>query len=78
MKAAEPVVELAEEEIEEEDDAPSAKNWTHEGADYYKGCDNDCDIEQCDCTGVVYDIVSQDPIGTWDGTSILPLAEEED
>jgi hypothetical protein len=81
-KTPEPVEELAAEELTEEEeeedcDGPSAKVWNHEGTEYYKSCDQDCDVADCDCTGVVYDMDTQDPVGTWNGKAILPTADDE-
>ena len=85
-KTPEPVPEVIIEELIVEEISPDeeeelkVKSWNHEGTDYYKACDGDCEDEEdnCECTGVVYDTVTQDPVGTWNGTEIVPLAEEED
>jgi len=66
------------EESEEEEDPPSVKSWTHKTKEYYKACDENCEEDNCDCTGVVYEMETEDPLGTWNGTEIVPLAEEED
>ena len=75
-KTPEPAEELEEEDIVE-DDGPSAKEWSFEGKKYYKSCDDECDVEQCDCKGVVYDVETEDPVGTWNGEEIVAIVHED-
>jgi len=63
--------ELEEEEVivsDEDDEGTAVKEWTCSNRNYLKSCENNCDEENCNCPGVVYDVESQEQIGTWNGT----------
>ena len=74
----EPVDTDAEEEEEDLPSAPDVKEWLHEGTTYYKTCNNDCEEEECDCSGVVYDMETQEPISTWTGSALVALPGQEE
>ena len=65
---------------ESDEESTDVKEWTWEvtGETYLKCCDNNCDILNCDCTGVVYSVHTQEPIGRWNGTMIEDNEDEDD
>ena len=65
--------------LEEEDDEGTAvKEWTHNSRSYLKSCENNCEEDDCDCSGVVYDEETQDQIGTWNGNTLTMSSTEDD
>ena len=75
VQPAAPAAELESEEMGEEG---AAKLWTYKTVDYYKSCDNNCEVLNCMCTGAVYDSETQEPIGMWDGTNIVAQSDSEE
>ena len=70
---------LAVSPLEEEDDEGTAvKEWTHNSRSYLKSCENNCEEDDCDCSGVVYDEETQDQIGTWNGNTLTMSSTEDD
>ena len=53
---------FTEEDEEDEDDEVEVEKWEYEGKTFLK-----------DGEGTVYDMESQDPIGTWDGEQLTLL-----
>ena len=63
---------------EEDDEGIAVKEWTHNSRSYLKSCENNCDAEDCDCSGVVYDEDTQDQIGAWNGNTLTMSSTEDD
>ena len=65
---------------ESDEESTDVKKWTWEvtGETYLKCCDNNCDILNCDCTGVVYSVHTQEPIGRWNGVLLEDNEDNED
>ena len=65
--------------LEEDDDEGTAvKEWTHNSRSYLKSCENNCEEDDCNCSGVVYDAETQDQIGTWNGKTLAMSSTEDD
>ena len=70
---------LAVSPLEEDDDEGTAvKEWTHNSRSYLKSCENNCEEDDCNCSGVVYDAETQDQIGTWNGKTLAMIHPTED
>ena len=70
---------LAVSSLEEDDDEGTAvKEWTHNSRSYLKSCENNCEEDDCNCSGVVYDAETQDQIGTWNGKTLAMSSTEDD
>ena len=70
---------LAVSPLEEDDDEGTAvKEWTHNSRSYLKSCENNCEEDDCNCSGVVYDAETNDQIGTWNGKTLAMSSTEDD
>ena len=79
-KKEEPLAVVEEmEELEEEEEGTAVKEWIYGSRQYLKSCETNCDADECDCAGVVYEVDTQEQCGTWDGKILtMKLAEEEE
>ena len=63
---------------EEEDEGTDVKEWTHNSRSYLKSCESNCDEDDCNCSGVVYNEETQDQIGTWNGKFLVATSFDDD
>ncbi len=63
-----------------DEESTAVKGWIckETGKAYLKSCDDNCEEDDCECCGTVYDEETQDQIGHWDGTTIVLAAEDEE
>jgi hypothetical protein len=64
--------------LEDDDEGTAVKEWTHNSRSYLKSCENNCEEDDCNCSGVVYDAETQDQIGTWNGKTLAMTSTEDD
>ena len=63
-----------------EEESAEVKEWVckKDGTTYFKCCEDNCDIEDCNCCGSVYSKETQDHIGHWNGSTIVLAADDEE